>query len=240
MPRQPRYAVPDVPQHVIQRGNNRQAVFLAERDYQVYLDKLKTAADRNGCDVHAWVLMTNHVHLLVTPRKADAVSKTMQSLGRTYVAYINRTHQRTGTLWEGRYRASLIDSDHYLLACYRYIELNPVRAGMVDRPDAYRWSSYRANATGAYDPLTTAHERYLALASDAGERQAAYRALFGSTPTAAELGRIRTALNQSQVLGSERFKDMIEAQLHRRVRPGRPGRPRKSNQISGSDCDISS
>ena len=149
MPRQLRYNLPGIPQHVIQRGNNRQATFFSDEDYMRYLADLKSACDQHQCEVHAYVLMTNHVHLLMTPHNGDGIAKTMQSLGRRYVVYINQTYRRTGTLWEGRYKAALIDSENYLLTCYRYIELNPVRAeGMVDHPGKYRWSSYRANALG--------------------------------------------------------------------------------------------
>src|SRR5699024_2265711 len=174
MPRQPRYNITDVPQHVIQRGNNRQPVFFAGNDYLVYLEQLGEAAAKHQCDIHAYVLMTNHVHLLMTPHKPDGIAKTMQSLGRRYVYYVNRTQQRTGTLWEGRYRASLIDSTRYLLACYRYIELNPVRAEMVAQPADYRWSSYRAHAMGQLDALITDREEYLSLGHTPNERQRAY------------------------------------------------------------------
>ena len=158
MPRLPRFNLLDVPQHVIQRGNNRQACFFEPDDYLFYLDCLKTAADAAGCDVHAYVLMTNHVHVLTTPRREHAVPRMMQSVGRRYVQYINKKNRRTGTLWEGRYRASLVEAEPYLLTCYRYIEMNPVRArGMVDTPEQYRWSSYHANALGHGDAWLTPH-----------------------------------------------------------------------------------
>lgn len=148
MPRLLRYALPDVPQHIIQRGNNRQPVFFHADDYRFYLVCLQEAAATQGSAVHAYVLMTNHVHVLLTPRWPTSIAKVMQSLGRRYVQYINTTYHRTGTLWEGRYRASLVDAEPYLLACYRYIELNPVRAGMVQHPEEYPWSSYRWHALG--------------------------------------------------------------------------------------------
>ena len=228
MPRQIRYNLPGIPQHVIQRGNNRQATFFAEEDYTRYLSDLKSACDSHQCEVHAYVLMTNHVHLLMTPLKEDGIAKTMQSLGRRYVVYINHTYRRTGTLWEGRYKAALIDSEQYLLTCYRYIELNPVRAeGMVDHPDEYRWSSYRANALGEVDELLKPHPLYLALGVSPQARQATYRALFDAHIDEHSLLAIRESLNQCRVLGSERFKDQIEHALSRRVRPGKPGRPKK-------------
>ena len=233
MPRQPRYYLPGVPQHVIQRGNNRQAVFFAEEDYTTYLGYLKEAAARHGCDIHAYVLMTNHVHLLVTAHKGDGIAKTMQSLGRKYVSYINRLYQRSGTLWEGRYKASLVESERYLLTCYRYIELNPVRAGMVQHPGDYPWSSYLTHAQGKPNPIVTDHGEYLRLGQSPEQRQHAYRALFQYQIEPDQVHGIRAALNQCRVLGGERFKDEIEQQLDRRVRPGKPGRPRKQ---SGDDA----
>lgn len=239
MPRQPRYNLPDVPQHVIQRGNNRQPVFFAEDDYLAYLQKLKAASERHECDIHAYVLMTNHVHLLMTPRKGDGISKTLQSLGRTYVAHVNNAYQRSGTLWEGRYRACLVDSEHYLLACYRYIELNPVRAAMVSDPGAYRWSSYRANALGAVDSLVTPHEEYHALGVNPQDRQSRYQGLFKEPLASERLESIRNALNRSRVLGTDRFTDEVQRQLERRVRPGKPGRPRKRAEGDAGQGEMS-
>ena len=151
MARQPRFVLPGQPQHVIQRGNNRQDIFRADEDYAFYLEKAEEAANKHECDIHAYVLMTNHVHLLVTPHLENSISKMMQMIGRYYVQYFNYRYRRTGTLWEGRYKASLIDSEQYLLTCMRYIELNPVRAtNMADHPSDYRWSSYGSNATGTH------------------------------------------------------------------------------------------
>lgn len=228
MPRPRRYQLSGIPQHVIQRGNNRQATFFADEDYLRYLQDLNTASQTHQCDIHAYVLMTNHVHLLITPHRPDGISKTMQSLGRRYVTYINQTYQRSGTLWEGRYKAALIDSDHYLLTCQRYIELNPVRApDMAGHPQDYRWSSYRANALGATDEIITPHPQYRALGTSAQQRQAAYRGLFDAHIQPRSLAAIRDSLNQCRVYGSDRFKDQIEFALSRRVRPGKAGRPRK-------------
>ena len=141
MPRKPRFFLPNIPVHAIQRGNNRQAIFFDESDYRMYLSWLKVAAEKYGCQIHAYVLMTNHVHLLITPEHRDSLSRLFQYVGRYYVSYVNNTYGRTGTLWEGRYKASVVEEEHYLLSCYRYIELNPVRAGMVKRPeDYYPWS----------------------------------------------------------------------------------------------------
>ena len=165
MPRQPRYFIPNIPQHVIQRGVDRQAVFFEARDYQLYLDTLRCAAHRYHCSVHAYVLMTNHTHLLITPGTGRSLPLLMQAMGRGYVQKLNRHYNRTGTLWQGRYKASLIQDDQYLLTCYRYIELNPVRAGMVRRPGDYPYSSYRHNANGQPDSLITPHPLYRSLAA---------------------------------------------------------------------------
>lgn len=163
MPRQPRFVLVGHPQHVIIRGNNRDPIFYADQDYQLYRDKLKQAYVKYVCDVHAYVLMmmTNHVHLLITPHKLDSISKAMQIVGRYYVEYFNKAYNRTGTLLEGRYKATLIDSEAYALTCYRYIEMNPVRANdMVDHPAEYPWSSYRYNALGEANPLIVPHDLY--------------------------------------------------------------------------------
>lgn len=149
MARLPRFFLPGQPQHVILRGNNRTEIFCAEADYRFYLGKLRLACEKHGCDIHAYVLMTNHVHLLLTPQEEQSVGKALQMLGRYYVQFFNHRYQRTGTLWEGRYKATLIDTEAYLLTCMRYIELNPVRAGMVAHPSEYPWSSYGYNALGA-------------------------------------------------------------------------------------------
>jgi putative transposase len=167
MPRQPRPDLADVPQHVVQRGNDRQPCFYATEDYRRYLAGLRESAIRYGCSVHAYVLMTNHVHLLVTPSSAGAVSRMMQWLGRQYVGYINGRYRRTGTLWEGRYKSCLVDTERYLLTCYRYIELNPVRAAMVADPADYAWSSYRTNAQALPDKVVVPHAEYLRLGADA-------------------------------------------------------------------------
>lgn len=199
-------------------------------DYRFYLTSLQHAAQRYGCDIHAYVLMTNHIHLLVTPYQANGIAKLMQSIGRRYVPYINATYQRTGTLWEGRYRAGLVDAEAYFLLCSRYIELNPVRAAMVPHPAAYPWSSYHWHAGGTADPLLTEHDLYVRLGHTAAERQAAYRTLFETEMAPPVLQEIRATLHQGRVLGTERFKDVIESTLARRVRPGKPGRPRKTAQ----------
>jgi len=240
MPRPPRYDLPGVPQHVIQRGHNRQPIFFHEDDYRFYLECLQATTALHATAVHAYVLMTNHVHVLMTPHQPNSIAKVMQALGRRYVPYINKTYQRTGTLWEGRYRASLVDADQYLLACYRYIELNPVRAGMVQHPAAYLWSSYRWHACGQHDAVITDHMLYLALGSTMQARQTAYRALCQYRIDEDLLQEIRATLNQCRVLGTERFKDALEAALARRVRLGKPGRPRKSRQAQALLASVES
>jgi len=169
MARLPRYVIPGQPQHIIQRGNNRQIIFAAEADYQFFRDALVEAAAKRGLAIHAYVWMTNHVHLLATPEFDDSIGKTFQSVGRRYVQYFNYSYKRSGTLWEGRYRATVVDSERYLLTLMRYIELNPVRAGMVAAPQDYPWSSYRRNALGEGGPNAdwlSSHEEYSSLGRD--------------------------------------------------------------------------
>jgi len=227
MARLGRYFLPDQPLHVIQRGNNREPTFFCDDDYIHYRSWLVTAAADHGCSVHAYVLMTNHVHLLVTPKHADSLPRMMQSLGRRYVRYVNFNYRRTGTLWEGRYRAAPIDGEAYFLACSRYIELNPVRAGMVRHPREYAWSSYRANALGKADALVSIHPLYRALAGTAAERQSAYRALFRAALDAGFVDALRAATNGGWALGNDRFKLRIAKALKRRVAPLPRGRPPK-------------
>jgi len=178
MPRRPRIKLAEVPQHIVQRGINREPCFFAEEDYHCYLHWLQKSAGDWHCAIHAYVLMTNHVHLLVTPEQPDGIAKMMQSIGRRYVQYINRSYRRSGSLWEGRFKSSLVQAEEYLLTCMRYIELNPVRAGLVAAPGEYRWSSFRSNALGHEDALVTPHSCYYALGRSPALRQAAYRALF--------------------------------------------------------------
>ena len=205
MARRPRVDLKGVPQHVIQRGNNRQACFFADQDYAVYLDKLREYGIEHEVKIHSYVLMTNHVHLLVTPYIESGISKLMQSLGRYYVRYINQTYRRTGTLWEGRFKSNLIDSERYFLTVSRYIELNPVRAAMVDDPANYPWSSYRANALGKPIDLLTPHECYLSLGRAPEERRVAYKVLFKDHIPEITLKQIRNAANKKWALGDEDF-----------------------------------
>ena len=228
MARRPRFALPGLPQHVMQRGNNRQATFYTDEDRRFYLDCLDDAARKYGCLVHAYVLMTNHVHLLATPQEPLALSRTMQHLGRRYVRYVNDRYGRSGTLWEDRFKASLVDTELYFLRCCRYIELNPVRAKIVVRPEDYLWSSHRYHAFGTRDALLSPQHEYERLGSSANERQAAYRALFSTELTGIELKGIRMTVNQGWPLGSDRFKSEIEQALKRTASPPTRGRRRQS------------
>jgi putative transposase len=227
MPRRARLTLPKVPLHLIQRGNNRQACFFADQDYRFYLDWLAEYSDKTGCQVHAYVLMTNHVHLLISADGAESPGALMKALGQRYVQYVNRTYRRSGTLWEGRFRSCLTQEETYLLACQRYIELNPIRAGMVEHPGEYRWSSYRANAQGDHDALLKPHPLYASLGADATSRQAAYRELFRYELEPGLVDEIRRATNGNFALGNQYFADQVSMALGRRAGPGKSGRPRK-------------
>jgi len=229
MARLPRLNIPGIPQHIVQRGNNKQVCFFEEQDYAVYLDKLKEYSRKYQVDVHSYVLMTNHVHLLVTPKDANGVSRLIQSLGRYYVRYINQTYNRTGTLWEGRFKSTLVDSEKYFLIVSRYIELNPVRAGMVEHPVEYPWSSYQYNAVGKSIAVITPFSCYLSLGKTKKKRQAAYRALFDYQIPDYALQEIRDSINKAWVLGDEQFKKQIEVQAGRRASPTPRGGDRKSS-----------
>ena len=231
MARLPRFVIPGQPQHVILRGNNRTEIFCSDADRKFYLEKLQLACDTHGCDVHAYVLMTNHVHLLITPHEEQSLSKAMQMLGRYYVQHYNYSYQRTGTLWEGRYKATLIDSETYLLTCMRYIELNPVRANMVPHPSEHPWSSYRCNALGQPNELVKPHLEYRRLGGTNEERQAAYRQLFKYRIPENSIAEIREATNKAWVLGDDRYKRRIQKQLDRRVEPKARGGDRKSEKF---------
>ena len=225
MPRKPRFNLIGMPQHVVQRGNNRKPCFFGEEDYQRYLDDLSAAAAKYGCRIHAYVLMTNHIHLLVTPMLENGIPQMMQALGRRYVNHINTTYHRTGTLWEGRYKSCLIDSEMYLLTCMCYIELNPVRAGMVDHPGEYIWSSFNKNAQSLSSGIIKNHPVYLTLGKTAEERQFVYRGLFQRYMDNDLIHQVRDAINHELVLGRTEFKDKMEKILNRQTRLGQAGRP---------------
>ncbi len=226
MPRRLRLCPAGYPLHVVQRGNNRQVCFTGESDLKAYAHWLRESAQRYKVQIHAWVFMTNHVHLLVTPLENMAVARMMQQVGRHYVRYFNHTYQRSGTLWEGRYHSSLIQADRYLLGCMRYIELNPVRAGMVEDPADYSWSSYRVNGIGARSDLATLHAAYIQLGSSKRERLSNYRELFQSQVSTELMQDIRFSLNKGLVLGSDQFQQEVEELTGIRTKPRKRGRPR--------------
>ncbi len=227
MARPPRPVVADVPLHITQRGNNRLNCFFADSDYLVYLDLLQTAAHDSSCEVHAYVLMTNHVHLLVSPKGERGPSRLMKSLGERYVQYVNRRYARTGTLWEGRYHSCLVQSERYLMVCQRYIELNPVRAQLVSNPGSYGWSSFRRNAHGEDNLLVKPHELYVRLGNDPGARERAYRDLFAEALAENTLVEVRQATHHNRVLGTQEFRDDISQMLGRKVPARDAGQPGK-------------
>jgi len=236
MPRQLRLVVPGVAMHVIQRGNNRGACFRERSDYLLYLLHLHELTRKFACEVHAYCLMPNHVHLLITPSFDDSCMSLMRELGQRYVQYYNRRHGRTGTLWEGRYRSSLVESARYVLACYRYIELNPVRAVLAERPERYEWSSHRGNVGRHSDSLLSPHVEFLALGS--GD---AYLGLFDQALDAELLREIRESTNAGYPLGSDAFKTAVVAPTGHKLAPDKPGRrARESGDEvqSGSEPDL--
>lgn len=231
MERLPRFSILDQPQHVIQRGNNHSIIFVADEDYSFFKECMLDATKRYDCDIHAYVLMTNHVHFLMTPHGSDSISKVFQSVGRRYVQYFNHAYRRTGTLWEGRYKATLIESERYLLTCYRYIELNPVRAGMVANPVDYPWSSHRYHVQGEPDFLIKDHPLYIALGPSENERWAAYEELFKSELDDVDVAAIREKTNKAWALGGEHFKNEIAMLTRRRIDPLPKGRPKGKNRV---------
>jgi putative transposase len=209
----------------MQRGHNREPVFFEEQDDLEYLKILKRVTDACHCAIHASVLMTNHIHLLLTPEAGDSISRLFQACGRQYVGYINHTYRRRGTLWEGRHKGIIVESTAYLLTCMRYIERNPVRASLVARPEDYRWSSYAANALGEDNCISSPHAEYGHLGQTLPQRREAYRALFDAELTAEALGRIRNCTQSGIPMGSDRFKEQIEKTLRRKVGGETRGRP---------------
>ena len=220
-----------IPVHIVQRGNNRQRCFHEVQDRSFYLHHLARLTRKEGCALHAYCLMGNHVHLLVTPDRMDGCAQLMKGIGQLHTQYVNRNYERTGTLWEGRFRSSLVQSEDYLLACYRYIESNPVRAGICSYPGDYPWSSYKANAEGPCDALLTRHDEYLRLGVTDEERRVAYRALFGKALESSRIREIREAIGGNFALGNDNFKRNISTVLGRRVEPGLPGRPPRENVV---------
>lgn len=224
MPRKPRCYIANVPCHVITRGNNRQDCFFAEGDYEFYLECLRDACTRYHVSLHAYVLMTNHVHLLMTPQTTDGISRVMQSIGRRYVQHVNFKYRRSGTLWEGRYKASLVEQETYLLVCYRYIELNPVRAKMVTNPGDYKWSSFRQNTGLDEQRCVIEHECFRRLGSTKADRYLAYRELFSLMLGSKLIGEVRRAANCSMPLGGLSFQSQIEQEAGSELGHAKRGR----------------
>lgn len=235
MARKPRVGPAGVAQHVVQRGNNRQICFGCEQDFAAFAHWLREAVERFEVDLHAWVFMTNHVHLLATPRADNAISGMMQHLGRRYVPYFNHRWGRTGTLWEGRFKSCLVQDGHYLLQCYRYIELNPVRAGMVSDPAQYRWSSYRTNGLGVGSSLCIPHPEYLALGDDLESRLTNYRTFCSDRVDNEVVTGIRQVTDRGLVLGDVPFVREMENLTGRRLRPGSKGRPSKRQERDAAE-----
>lgn len=231
MPRRARTYLPGYPYHIVQRGNNREACFVSVDDYQFYLGLWVECASRYGVSIHAWCLMTNHIHFLVTPDLSDSISFAMKVIGSRYAQYFNKTYGRTGTLWEGRHKSSLVQSDRYLLTCMRYIELNPVASDMVDKPEKYRWSSYMSNAWGK-PGIVVPHAEYMKLGSGADPRRHAYRELFRYSITSEDIHTIESAAVYNRPVGDNRFCAQISARYGIEFpRPAR-GRPIKEGLIN--------
>jgi len=225
MARLPRLTVTGYPHHVILRGNNRQDIFKTTADYQYMLSLLEEHARAQGVEVHAYVLMTNHLHLVVTPQRDQALPKMMQAVGRSYVRRFNQTHGRTGTLWEGRYRSTLIQADRYLLACMVYIDLNPVRARMVAQPGDYPWSSHAHYIGQRNDRLITPHALYWSLGNTPFAREAAYAELVHGGISKDQQGALTQATLSGWALGDSGFLGGLQGQTQRRLSKAKPGRP---------------
>lgn len=227
MARRHRIELPNVPLHVIQRGNNRNLCFLSDADRRLYLRCLARSSALYECSIHAYVLMPNHVHLLASPLSSGAIAAMMQDVGRRYVRLFNETHDRTGTLWEGRYKANLVDTESYLLTCHRYIELNPVRAGLADGPANYRWSSHRHYAYGEPDVLVHHHPLFERLGTDMDRRREMFLALFNTPLSCEDIERIRIAAQRGQPLCGNGFLDDLQQRFGIDARPAKRGRPFK-------------
>lgn len=228
MARLPRLTVPGYPHHIIQRGNNRQAMFVDAQDYRRLLEYLGESAARYGVAIHAYVLMSNHFHLLATPEEESGLPSMMQALGRRYVRAFNQRHSRSGTLWEGRYKATVIESERYLIACMAYIELNPVRAGMAAQPGEYPWSSYAHQIGVRHDPLITPHALYWGLGNTPFSREAAYRSVVEAGLGSEQVDSLTRATLRGWAFGGDEFIRDLQERAGRRVAPQKAGRPAKA------------
>ena len=225
MARLPRLTLAGYPHHVIQRGNNRQAIFVTAADYQYFLCLIEENAKKFEVDVHAYVLMTNHFHLLATPQTDNALPQLMQAVGRSYVRYFNDLQRRTGSLWEGRYRSTLIETDRYLLACMAYIDLNPVRAAMVAEPLDYAWSSHGFYVGARSDKLVTPHALFWDLANTPFGREAAYADLVRAGVSLDQQAALTRSALAGWALGDPDFIADLQKRTERRVNKAKPGRP---------------
>jgi putative transposase len=232
MPRQSRLVLPELPLHIVQRGNNRMRCFNDEADYLVYLALLRDATKRYRFPLHAYCLMGNHVHFLLTPVIARDCAAFMHRVSQRYAYYYNQKYARTGTLWEGRFRSCIVESSRYVLECHRYIELNPVRAGIVSHPSVYPWSSHVVTSGGRADPLVSVHPEVLAIGV------LAYNRLLSEALAPALLTEIREASNSGYPLGDERFKAALSLAARRKVRRGKPGRPAKRGNDEGKSVAV--
>jgi len=231
MPRRKRTYLPGLPYHIVQRGNNREACFVEAENYRYYLELWKECIKRYGVKVHAYCLMTNHIHFLVSPEETDSLSRVMQVVGSRYGYYFNKSYKRSGTVWEGRHKSSLVQSDRYLLTCMRYIELNPVAAGMIKKPEEYRWSSFLVNAW-AKASLISPHPEYMKLGGTEDERCHAYRELFRNQLPEHDVHLIERASEYCVPLGDDRFRDAIENQYGIVLGQAALGRPKK-DEVDG-------
>ena len=234
MPRRPRWFLPDLPLHLVHRGNNRMPCFAANEDYRSYLHWLREYAGHHRCRLHAYVLMTNHVHLLLTPVDIEGPSRLMQDLGRSYVRQYNRKYVRSGTLWEGRFRAHPVDNERYFLNVQRYIELNPVRAGLACAPSRYRWSSYARNALGRRDDALVEHAVYRSLGDSDEERRQVYRDFVGEAPDSTIVDEVRACIATGHPYGRPSFREHVALSLGLRLDVPR-GRPRKEPECEGQN-----
>lgn len=227
MPRQPRLVVAGYPHHIILRGNNRSAVFYDDKDRRFFLACLKEAKEKTNSKIYAYCLMTNHVHLLVEPSTKEGLAEMMQSLGRKYVQYINQTHKRTGTLWEGRFKSSVISKDEYFLACCRYIELNPLRAKIAQNPADYPWSSFKLKTEGKNNNILDEDAFYLDLGDTQKQRQLSYQSLFLDDISAEELNLIRNRTQKCGIIGNIEFVNKVSKLVGRDIFLRQRGRPKK-------------
>lgn len=226
MPREARIVLPGVPHHIIQRSQSGLPCFSSDQDYQIYLSWLLEYRDRAQCHIHAYVLMPDHVHLLVTPEKLWSMGELMRRTGQRYAQYYNRKYQRTGALWEGRYRSCIACEPGYILNCYRYIEMNPVRRGLCADPGDYAWTSYRTNALGEDSKLLAAEDAYDSLGDTAHERRQAYQSIFTREPVLAAERQLMRTTSANRAYGSAALCANLELRMGKRVSLGKPGRPR--------------